>query len=378
MKQISIETKTSIINRFNNGESVSELTEATGVARSTIYGWIKAAQSDSENEPVNKKTVNNLESKVIRLSTLIEILQKVFDVENIPTQIRLEELERLYGEYNVHNLCDALMVPRGTFYNHIKRNKRDNAWYAKRRESLREEIQKIYYDKHQIYGSPKIAATLRSRGIKITEGMVRQLMQDMGLISIREGAKDYYDKEKSKNKNYLNQKFNTTRPNEVWVSDITCFRYNEKYYYICVIIDLYARKVVGYMIGGKNSTQLTKSTFKLAYESRHPDENLIFHTDNGSNYTSKSFRDYLKKLRVTQSFSRPHIPYDNSVMESFFSNMKREELYRTKYRSEKEFRTAVKNYIQFYNEERPHSKNKYKTPSQKEAEYFSKQAENGD
>ena len=180
------------------------------------------------------------------------------------------------------------------------------------------------------------------------------------------------------NKNYLNQKFNTTRPNEVWVSDITCFRYNEKYYYICVIIDLYARKVVGYMIGGKNSTQLTKSTFKLAYESRHPDENLIFHTDYGSNYTSKSFRDYLKKLRVTQSFSRPHIPYDNSVMESFFSNMKREELYRTKYRSEKEFRTAVKNYIQFYNEERPHSKNKYKTPSQKEAEYFSKQAENGD
>ena len=378
MKKISFETKESIINRYFNGESVAELTEATGVARSTIYGWLKASQSESENKPVNKKTVNDLERKIIRLSTIIEIMQKVFDVENIPTQIRLEELERLYGEYNVHNLCDALMVPRGTFYNHIKRNKRDNAWYAKRRESLREEIQKIYYDKHQIYGSPKIAATLRSRGIKITEGMVRQLMQDMGLISIREGAKDYYDKEKSKNKNYLNQKFNTTRPNEVWVSDITCFRYNEKYYYICVIVDLCARKVVGYKIGGKNSTQLTKSTFKLAYESRHPDENLIFHTDNGSNYTSKSFRDYLKKLRVTQSFSRPHIPYDNSVMESFFSNMKREELYRTKYRSEKEFRTAVKNYIQFYNEERPHSKNKYKTPSQKEAEYFSKQAENGD
>ena len=86
----------------------------------------------------------------------------------------------------------------------------------------------------------------------------------------------------------------------------------------------------------------------------------------------------MPKKKFTQSFSRPHIPYDNSVMESFFSNMKREELYRTKYRSEKEFRTAVKNYIQFYNEERPHSKNKYKTPSQKEAEYFSKYAENGD
>ena len=223
MKKISFETKESIINRYFNGESVAELTEATGVARSTIYGWLKASQSESENKPVNKKTVNDLERKIIRLSTIIEIMQKVFDVENIPTQVRLEELERLYGEYNVHNLCDALMVPRGTFYNHIKRNKRDNAWYAKRRESLREEIQKIYYDKHQIYGSPKIAATLRSRGIKITEGMVRQLMQDMGLISIREGAKDYYDKEKSKNKNYLNQPaLGITRNIIIFVLSSTC------------------------------------------------------------------------------------------------------------------------------------------------------------
>ena len=98
MKRISIETKESIINRYNNGESVAELTEATGVARSTIYGWLKSSQSESENKPVNKKTVNDLERKLIRLSTLIEILQKVFDVENIPTQLRLEELEKLYGE----------------------------------------------------------------------------------------------------------------------------------------------------------------------------------------------------------------------------------------------------------------------------------------
>ena len=98
------------------------------------------------------------------------------------------------------------------------------------------------------------------------------------------------------------------------------------------------------------------------------------HSDNGPNYTSNAFRTYLNELNVTQSFSRPHIPYDNSVMESFFANMKREELYRTKYRSEKEFRTAVGSYIRFYNDERPHSKNLYKTPKQKEADYFSKNA----
>ena len=374
MKRISTETKTSIINQFYNGESVAKLAEDSGISRSTIYEWLKTAQNENSEKPVTKTTVDGLKRTITRLSALIEILQKVFDVENIPTQFRLEELEKLYGDYNVHNLCEALKVPRGTFYNHIKRNKRDNTWYAQRREKLREQIQEIYDDNRQIFGAKKITAILKSRGERVSEDMVRQLMRDMGLISVREGAKDYYDKEMLKHKNYLNRQFHTNRPNEIWVSDVTYFRFNEKGFYICAIIDLFARKVVGYRIGKNNSTQLTKSTFKLAYESREPKEPLMFHSDNGSNYSSKVFRSYLKNLNVTQSFTRPHIPYDNSVMESFFANMKREELYRTKYNSEKEFRAAVKSYIDFYNDKRPHSKNHYKTPSQKETDYFSNTA----
>lgn len=112
----------------------------------------------------------------------------------------------------------------------------------------------------------------------------------------------------------------------------------------------------------------------MAYEERRPIEPLIFHTDRGSNYHSKTFCALLRSIGITQSFSRAHIPYDNSVMEAFFSNLKREELYRTKYRSEKEFRTAVDTYMIFYNEQRPHAKNGYKTPFKKEVEYFNKQA----
>ena len=173
MKHISSETKTNIINRYYNGESIAELIETTGIARSTIYGWLKADR-ESAKKPVTKKTVNDLNRAVIRLSTVIEILQKVSDVESIPTQVRLEEIEQLYGEYNIHNLCDALMVPRGTFYNHLKRNKRDNSWYAQRREVLREQIQEIYDDNRQVFGSPKITAILKSRGVRVSEGMVRQ------------------------------------------------------------------------------------------------------------------------------------------------------------------------------------------------------------
>ena len=151
---------------------------------------------------------------------------------------------------------------------------------------------------------------------------------------------------------------------------MTYFRYKEKELYICVIIDLYARMVVGFRIGLKNSTRLVKSTFKIAYEQRQPQLPLLFHTDRGSNYRSNAFCVYLQSLGVTQSFSRAHIPYDNSVMESFFASMKREELYRTKYRSEFLLRAAIAEYIKFYNETRPHAKNGYKTPFKKEQEYY--------
>ena len=132
---------------------------------------------------------------------------------------------------------------------------------------------------------------------------------------------------------------------------------------------LYARMVVGYKIGKTNSTQLVKSTLKKAYMDRMPSPGLIFHTDRGSNYCSKTMNDCIQSLNITHSFSRAYVPYDNSVMESFFSTLKREELYRTKYRSEADFREAVDQYITFYNTKRPHRKLNYKTPQQKEQEY---------
>lgn len=357
---------------YQTGKTVLTLSNNFNIPRSTIYSWLKKfnAENSNHNHNLSIKNYNLLQNKVIRLQGIIEILKSVDCTANSPLKIKLNNIERLYGRYSVHMLCEALNVPRGTFYNHILRNKRTNTWYAKRKEDFRFKIQQIYDDSKQIFGVAKITAVLKDRGERISENTVRLLMQDMGLISIRQNAKDMYDKEQRPYKNYLNQQFNTSRPNEVWVSDVTYFRFNNKNYYICVIIDLFARTVIGYRIGIKNSTQLVKSTFKLAYRDRKPTVPLLFHTDRGNNYRSKTFCSYLKSFNVTQSFSRAYVPYDNSVMESFFASLKREELYRTRYRSENEFRTAVDNYMKFYNEQRPHAKNNYKTPKDKELIYY--------
>lgn len=369
MKRHTRETKSCIITRCTSGETVPAISKSTGIPRSTIYHWIKNPPLSKKEETA--KTIRILENKIKRLEGIIEILKKVNCTASAPLQERLYALESLQGQYSVHMLCEALDVSRGTFYNHIFRNKRDNVWYLKRREALREMIQQVFDESKQIYGAGKITAVLKERGYITSEKMVRYLMQEMGLISIRQVSKSLYEKELRKCNNRLNQQFNPSAPNQVWVSDVTYFRFNNKNYYICAVMDLYARTIIAYRISFKNSTQLVKSTFRQAYETRQPPQNLLFHSDRGTNYRSYTFCSYLKSLNVIQSFSRTHTPYDNSVMESFFSSMKREELYRTKYRSEYEVKKAIDDYIIFYNTQRPHANNQYKTPMAKEKEYYS-------
>lgn len=196
----------------------------------------------------------------------------------------------------------------------------------------------------------------------------------MELYSIRNGAKSYYEQNRRKKReNLLHQNFTASAPNKIWVSDVTQFTVNNFRFYICAIIDIFSRKVISYHISKNNSTQLAKITFKKAYESRKPEGELLFHTDNGSNYISATFMKYLDSLHVKQSFSRAYTPYDNSVCESFFSSMKREELYRYKYPTVAEFKRSIDKYINFFNNERPHKTLKYKTPNAYENNFWLEQ-----
>ena len=351
-------------------QSIGCITELTGASRSTVYRTIKGYERNGKSDAISRKYVAKLETKVRRLEQKLEVIKKAGCSPNAPLREKLVALETLYGKYSVHLLCEAMDVSRGTFYNHILRNKRNNTWYAKQREILRVEIKRVYDESNQVFGAGKIAAVLKERGYNTCEETVRRLMKDMGLVSIRQRAKALYEQEKRRvPKNVLSQQFTVKRPNSVWVSDVTCYKFGDKIFHICAILDLYARKVVGCRVGLSNSTQLVKRTFKEAYENRKP-EKLLLHTDRGSNYASYTFNSYLKSIGVTHSFSRAYVPYDNSVMESFFSNMKREELYRRKYRSEREIHKAITDYVNFYNDKRPHISNGYKTPTAKEELYF--------
>lgn len=372
------EQKHELVKRYYGGESASIICLQSGVPRSTFYTWIKPYKIVGITLACEVSAANYTRQKshIEKLENMIKVLQSVNCTATSPLHIKLEELTKLYGQYSVRTLCDSLGVSSGTFYNHILRNKKNNTSYQKRRYELSILIRDIFDDNHQIYGANKIHAILKSRGVRISTRMVSELMQSMNLSSIRNNTKRQYAKQlRQAKKDMLKMNFSTNAPNQVWVSDITYFRVNNGTRYICVIIDLFSRKVIAYKTSQKQSTQLVTSTFKQAYQIRQPKKDLIFHSDRGSQYISYAFRKSLITLNVTQSFSPSNSPYHNAVMESFFSNLKKEQLYRLNPGSIREFNISVDDYIDKYNNERPHSTLQYMTPNTFEEAFYQKNTE---
>lgn len=360
--------KEKMVIRYRNGESVKSICESAAISRGTVYNWIKSYDLANQ-KGLSSMSCSELNNKLNRNIQLIEVLQKVNCTVNSPLNEKLNELEKLKEEYPVRILCEALKVDRGTFYNHILRNKKENNSYNKRFSEMCTVVEKIFMDSNRVYGVKKITAILKKRGVPISEEYVRRIMREKELISIRNTSKaDYRALYKAK-KDSLNYNFTTTKPNEVWVSDTSQLQVKNTNYYICAILDLFSRKIISYKVNTRHTTNLISATFDIAYQSRNP-TNLIFHSDRGTQYSSKSFMLKLKNYGITQSFSPVGSPTRNAVKESFFNNFKREEFYRLNYRSYNELKNSIKNYIEKYNNDRPHSYNKYKTPNEVEDIYF--------
>ena len=160
-----------ITKRCLEGESVPAVAAEMSVPRSTLYLWVKKAkeavaeqeQRYLDNKALDPREYFKLKERVAKLEGMLEILKTTSGVIDMPLADKLKILDELYQneKYSVHLMCEALDVPRGTFYNYIKRGKRGNTVAAKRREEMRHKIMAIFYDSNQVFGAPKITAILK-------------------------------------------------------------------------------------------------------------------------------------------------------------------------------------------------------------------------
>ncbi len=368
------EFKIETIRRYKKGESIQALSEELRIAQSTLYKWRKEyCTIETPHRAYTPKEFDAVCRQLQKLEHEMAVIRLSGYLANIPLQKKLATLEEIYNQpdnlYSVHELCDALGVARGTFYNHIFR-RADRSKREKEQAQLTLIVKQIFDDSEQRYGAEKIRVTLAESGIHVGRKRITAIMQELGLYSIRVDAKkEFKKKQKYTKQNLLKREFSASHPNQIWVSDITYFKVKDYWVYLCTILDLYSRRVIGWRVSRHMSTNLVTATFKAAFEERGQPQSLTFHSDRGKQYISKAFTKLLQQCGVKQSFSATAKPIDNAVAETFFATFKREEAYRREYTSEQHFRRSVEEYIRFYNEVRPHQTLNYKTPQGFEAAF---------
>lgn len=370
-----VEFKVKVIRRYEKGESLKVLSQELNISQSTLYQWRNAYCSiQTPNRTYTPSEFDAISRRLQKLEHEVEIIRLAGYISEVPLQKKLATLEKLYNRpdnpYSVHELCEALGVPRGTFYNHIFRRS-DKNYYETEHAQLALKVKQAFDDSEQRYGAEKIRRVLAASGICISKRRVAAIMRELGLHSVRVDAKKLHKRRQQlKKENLLKREFSASHPNQVWVSDITYFKVKSYWVYLCVIIDVYSRKIVGWRVSKNASTHLVTKTFKSAYQERGKPRGLTFHSDRGSQYISKALTALFQEHAVKQSFSASARPLDNAVAEAFFSTFKREEAYRREYTSEQLFRRSVEEYIWFYNEIWPHQTLNYKTPQAFEDIYW--------
>jgi len=230
---------------------------------------------------------------------------------------------------------------------------------------LLEKIRMIYLKSKRTYGSPRITAALRNEGIKVGKNRVAGIMKLNSIsVKVRQKRRNYMrNKERQINTDLVVRQFNPVIRNRVWGSDITYIRTKQGWKYLVVIMDLYSRMIIAWKVGNFQDESIIVRAIEIALKNRTPISGLIFHSDRGGQYCSTSVRSMLAYYGISQSMGAKATCYDNAVLESFFSTLKKELIYREKYSCLEDLQRSLFEYIEiFYNRERKHSTLGYLSP----------------
>jgi len=253
-------------------------------------------------------------------------------------------------------MCRILSVSRSGFYRWCNRSP---SLRDRENEQLLVQIRQIHRELDRIYGSPRMTQALRQRGFKCNHKRVERLMRVNGIGSKRKRKFKVTTRSNHKRAvaaNLIQRDFTATKPNRLWTSDITYIRTQEGWLYLAVFLDVCSRRIVGWSMNHRISDDLVVNAFKQAQLHRRPRPGLIVHSDRGSQYCSRSFKELLESKRYRQSMSSTGNCYDNAITESFFATLKTELIYDKRFTTRNEARRNIFKYIEMiYNRNRIHS-----------------------
>lgn len=265
--------------------------------------------------------------------------------------------------FSVRAMCRCLCIHPSGFYAWLK-----NPLSRRAREDIRqtELVQTAWKESGKVYGYRKLHDDLLDQGETCCPNHVARLARLAGIkaqIGYRRRPGTYGGKPSVVVDNTLDRQFDVEAPDRVWVTDITYIRTLEGFSYLAVVIDLYSRRVVGWSMQSRQTTDVVLQALLMAVWRRKPKNKALIHSDQGSQFTSMDWASFLKHHNLEHSMSRRGNCHDNAVAESFFNLLKRERIRRRTYKTRAEARQDVFDYIEmFYNPKRKHVRNGMLSP----------------
>lgn len=275
----------------------------------------------------------------------------------------IEHLHKAEPQVTIQKLCQLLELPISSYYYKTVQRVEEL--------ELKEKMREIFTQSFKTYGKRRMAKALQNEGFQIGVFKVSRLMKTLELVAKRPKKPHYYTigSELPNIPNLLNRQFKPSMLNTHWVGDITYIRSHQGWSYLATVMDLSNKEIVGYACSKTPDAQLAKRALTNAI-SKHQvqTKGLMFHSDQGVQYTAKLFKETLALHEITQSMSRRGCCWDNAVQERFFRNLKTEYLNDITFLNHRAVVDAVEKYIRFYNNKRLNSAIDYSTPAEKRLE----------
>lgn len=260
-------------------------------------------------------------------------------------------------KYSISAMCDVLQLPRSTYYYEAK--VRDDS----EETELTKLIIDIFKKSRSIYGQRKIKVELEKLGWTVSRRRIGRIMDEQGLVS-KYTVAQYKPSKSAVNEsevgNKLNREFDQDEELNVVVSDLTYVRVHQKWHYICVLVDLYNREIIGYSAGPHKTAELVQRAFASVKYNLH--QLKLFHTDRGREFKNKLIDQALKTFEIDRSLSEKGTPYDNAVAEATFKSIKTEFIKGSVFANQKELDLELFDYVHWFNNIRIHESLDYLTP----------------
>ncbi|WP_323018933.1 IS3 family transposase [Castellaniella sp.] len=376
-KRFSEEFKIEAVRQITErGHKVADVAARLGISTWSLYQWRKqyAGDEGSRREAGEQaQEVRRLKAELRRVTEERDILKKAAGVLREAVPVKYAFVRDHTSVFQVRRMCAVLGIHPSGYYAWRRSPHSARALEDRRLVGL---ISQSWQDSGRVYGYRKVTHDLRDLGEICGRHRVARLMRENQLRS-QTGYKRRPGHRGGRPslvaENLLQQQFDVAAPDQAWVTDITYIRTHEGWLYLAVVLDLFARTVVGWSMSSRIDADLVLNALLAAVWRRRPKTEVIIHSDQGSQFGSHDWRDFLKAHRLKPSMSRRGNCHDNAVAESFFQLLKRERIRRRVYATREQARADIFDYIEmFYNPKRRHSHAGDCSPVEFENQHFLK------